>query len=187
MIYKYRTSKLSVSNTDSTSLEQQILTLQEEVKELRNKNTDLNERLKAYSLINTGQISLINKLIDKVPFGVMLIDEGQRILHANAAARKIFSTEAFEMTGQPSDKYFKYSDEKKNSTAVNQNEINLQQIECINSDKYVMNSAFVSDEGSEKIVVETFIDISEIKKAELELIQTNKTKDEFLGMISHEE
>lgn len=177
---------MSVSNTDNTSLEQQLLALQEEVEGLRNKNTDLEERLKAYSLINTGQISLINKLIDKVPFGVMLIDEGHNIIHANDAARKIFSTNACEMTGQPRDKYFKYCDENKKTHETNKDEINLQQIKCVNSDKYVMHSAFVSDEGSEKVIVETFIDISEIKKAENELIKTNKTKDEFLGMISHE-
>lgn len=177
---------MSVSNPDNTSLEQQLLALQEEVEELRNKNTDLEERLKAYSLINTGQISLINKLIDKVPFGVMLIDESHNIIHVNDAARKIFPTDDFEMTGQPRDKYFKYYDENKRTPETNKGEISLQQIKCINSDKYIMHSAFVSDEGSEKIVVETFIDITEIKKAELELIQTNKTKDEFLGMISHE-
>lgn len=177
---------MSVSNPDNTSLEQQLLALQDEVEELRNKNTDLEERLKAYSLINTGQISLINKLIDKVPFGVMLIDESHNIIHVNDAARKIFPTDDFEMTGQPRDKYFKYYDENKRTHETNKGEISLQQIKCLNSDKYIMHSAFVSDEGSEKIVVETFIDITEIKKAELELIQTNKTKDEFLGMISHE-
>lgn len=177
---------MSVSNTDNTSLEQQLLALQEEVEKLRNKNTDLEERLKAYSLINTGQISLINKLIDKVPFGVMLIDESHNIIHTNDAARKIFSTDALGMTGQSRDKYFKYYDEGKRDPETDKDETNLQQIKCVNSDIFIMHSAFVSDEGSEKIVVETFIDISEIKKAELELIKTNKTKDEFLGMISHE-
>ena len=82
---------MSSSTIKPVDLEQQMLALQDEVEQLRGKNTDLNERLKAYSLINTGQTSLINKLIDKVPFGVMLINEEHLITHANDAAGKIFS------------------------------------------------------------------------------------------------
>ena len=177
---------MSVSNNIAT-LEQQVLALQEEVETLRIKNTDLNERLKAYSLINTGQISLINKLIDKVPFGVMLIDQNSTVIHANAAAEKIFDTPASAMNGQPCNKYFKCYNRNNNCPALDSaEEISLQQITCVDSDKYIMHSAFVSDEGSEKIIVETFIDISEIKQAEQEYIRISKTKDEFLGMISHE-
>ena len=49
-----------------------------------------------------------------------------------------------------------------------------------------MHSAFVNAEASEKLIVDSFIDVSEIKRAEQELIRVNKTKDEFLSMISHE-
>ena len=88
---------MSVSDNENHDLEKQLLSLQEELQQLRKKNSDLEERLKAYALINTGQISLINKLIDKVPFGVMLLDESRNIMHANEAARHIFSTDEFEM------------------------------------------------------------------------------------------
>lgn len=176
-----------VSDNDGHNLEQQLLSLQKELEQLRIKNSDLEERLKAYSLINSGQISLINSLIDKVPFGVMLLDERHNIIHSNVAARKIFSAAEFEMTGQPCTNYFKCY-EKHNNCKLEQadNEVSLEQIECVKDNKHVMHSAFISDEGSEKIIVETFIDISEIKEAEQELISTNKTKDEFLRMISHE-
>ena len=178
---------MSVSNNNVETLEQQVLALQEEVESLRNKNTDLNERIKAYSLINTGQISLINKLIDKVPYGVMLLDQNHTIIHANAAAGKIFNVSAYAMNGQNCNNYFKCYELNKNSHALDSSEeISLQHVNCVDRDKYVMHSAFVSDEGSDKIIVETFIDISEIKLAEQEYIRINKTKDEFLGMISHE-
>lgn len=178
---------MSVSNNNIATLEQQLLVLQEEVETLRKKNTDLNERLKAYSLINTGQISLINKLIDKVPFGVMLIDHNNTVIHANAAAGKIFNTPASEMNEQHCNNYFKCYNRNDNCPALDsEEEISLQQISCVDSNKYILHSAFVSYEGSEKIIVESFIDISEIKQAEQELIRISKTKDEFLGMISHE-
>lgn len=178
---------MSVSNTDNTSLKQQLLTLEKEVEELRNKNTDLEERHKAYSLINTGQISLINKLIDKVPFGIMLLDEQHNIIHANSAAGKILSISPHKMTGQHCSNYFKCYDKENGCPALISNiDHNLQPVDCVNSDMHVMHSTFVSDEGSEKVIVETFIDITEIKNAENELIKINKTKDEFLGMISHE-
>ena len=171
--------RLSSSTTNSAALEQQILALQKEVELLRKKNTDLDERLKAYSLINLGQTSLINKLIDKVPFGVMLINEKRIITHANDAAGKIFSMPASKLTGLYSNDFFAPSE-------FTPDDISTEKIACLNNGKYVMHSAFISDEGSEKIIVEAFIDISEIKQAEQELIRINKTKDEFLCMISHE-
>lgn len=166
---------MSGSSTNSADLEQQLLALQDEVELLRGKNTDLHERLKAYSLVNSGQTSLINKLIDRVPFGVMLINEEHLISHANDAAGKILSTPASKLEGLNRNKFFTPPDDIKPDKIV-----------CLNNGKYLIYSAFTSDEGSEKIIVETFIDISDIKKAEQELIRVNQTKDEFLGMISHE-
>lgn len=173
-----------MSTTSKTEdLEQQLLSLRKEVDTLRIQNADLNERIKAFTSINSGQISLINKLIDEVPFGVMLLNQNHHIIHANAAAGTIFSCSVSDMTGQHCNNYFKDYEEPiwdSNQT------ISLQKIQSIENDKYILHSAFVSDEGSEKVIVETFIDITEIKKAEQELLKTSKTKDEFLGMISHE-
>lgn len=166
---------MSGSSINSVDLEQQLLALQDEVELLRAKNTDLHERLKAYSLISSGQTSLINKLIDRVPFGVMLINEEHLISHANDAAGKILSTPASKLNGLNRNKFFTPPDD-----------ITTDKIVCLNNGKYLIYSAFISDEGSGKIIVETFIDISEIKHAEQELIRVNQTKDEFLGMISHE-
>ncbi|HFD31544.1 MAG TPA: PAS domain-containing sensor histidine kinase [Gammaproteobacteria bacterium] len=179
---------MSSSNKSPKGLEQQLLALQQEVEDLRLKNTDLEEQLKAYSLISTGQTSLINKLIDKVPFGVMLINQDSIVIHANVAAGKIFETELSNMKGQHCNQFFECYDECGNcpATTSKNKEVNLKPIRCVDHNKHVMHSAFVSNEGSEKIVVETFIDITEIKQAEEELLKINKTKDEFLGMISHE-
>lgn len=178
---------MSISNTHTGNLESQLVALQKEVEALRKHNSDLNERLKAYSLVNTGQISLINKLIDQVPFGVMLLDENSRVIHANAAAGKIFSVPVSEMDGQQCHQFFKnYEGLDICKDITSKNETNLQRITCTNNDKYILHSAFVSDEGSGRVVVETFIDITEIKIAEQEQIKTIKIKDEFLGMISHE-
>ena len=171
----------SISKVDN--LEEQLLSLQKEVDALRIQNADLNERIKAFMLINSGQISLINKLIDKVPFGVILLNENHHITHANAAAGIIFSCPVSEMTDQHCNNFFENYEEP---VWGPDETISLQKIKNIRNDKYILHSAFVSDEGSQKIIVETFIDITKIKKAEQELLKTNKTKDEFLGMISHE-
>lgn len=170
---------MSSSSSNTIDLERQILALQDEVGLLRKKNTDLDERLKAYSLISSGQTSLINKLIDKVPFGVVLINEEHIITHANDAAGKIFSMDAAQMDGLNSNDFFVYPE-------FPHDDISRKQITRLNNGKFVMHSAFISNEGSQKITVESFIDISEIKHAEQELIKVSQTKDEFLGMISHE-
>ena len=172
-----------MSTSEIANLEQQLLSLQKEVDGLRKRNTDLDERLKAHSLINSGQISLINKLIDKVPFGVMLLNEQHLIIHANAAACTIFSSSIADMEGQHRNHYFEaYEEPEKWADKA----LELQQVKSIKNNKCVLHSAFVSDEGSDKIIVESFIDITKIKNAEKELLQTSRTKDEFLGMISHE-
>ena len=170
---------MSSSSSNTIDLERQILALQDEVELLRKKNTDLDERLNAYSLISSGQTSLINKLIDKVPFGVVLINEEHIITHANDAAGKIFSMDAAQMDGLNSNDFFVYPE-------FPHDDISRKQITRLNNGKFVMHSAFISNEGSQKITVESFIDISEIKHAEQELIKVSQTKDEFLGMISHE-
>lgn len=178
---------MSISSVETSDLHQQLLALQEEVTGLRKTNADLSERLTAYSLITTGQTSLINKLVDQVPFGVMLLDENHTITHSNEAAGKILGVAPSEMTGKSSENYFKCFDEEEKKPARNHNgEVSFQQMRCINNDKYIMHNAFVSDEGSEKVIVETFMDITDIKQAEQELIKTSRTKDEFLGMVSHE-
>lgn len=178
---------MSSSNSKAVDLEKKVLALQQEVEELRKKNTDLDARLTAYSSVSLGQTSLINKLIDKVPFGVMLLNKDSIVIQANNAAGKIFDCAISEITGQHCSQFFECFNECDNCpTLIAENkEIGLRPVKCVNN-KYVMHSAFVSDEGSEKIVVETFIDITEIKQAEAELIKVSNTKDEFLGMISHE-
>ena len=172
-----------MSTPDTAELEQRLLCLQKEVDDLRKRNIDLDERLKAYSVINSGQISLINKLIDKVPFGVMLLNEQHLIIHANAAAETIFSSSISDMKGQHRNQYFEsYGENERGKDKA----LELQQVKSIKNNRYVLHNAFVSDEGSEQINVETFVDITDIKNAEKELLKINKTKDEFLGMISHE-
>lgn len=174
-------------SSNNSNLELKLLALQKEVSDLRKQNIDLDSRLKAYSLINTGQVSLINKLVDRVPFGIIILDENNIITRANAAAGKIFSTSASRMEGQPCVRYFKSHESLSNNfEEVNDGEVALQKIKYLDTNKYIMHSAFVSDEGSKKITVETFIDITEIKQAEQELININQAKGEFLGMISHE-
>lgn len=178
---------MSNSETDKKNLEQKLDAMQKEVETLRSQNSDLEERLTAYSLINTGQTSLINKLIDRVPFGIVLLDENYVITHANDAAGKIFSSTASKMSGKSCEKYFQpYKMINGHLEGKHGEEVTLQEVTSGEAKKTIMHSAFISDEGSKKITVETFIDITEIKQAEQELININQAKDEFLGLISHE-
>ena len=172
-----------MSTPETENLEQKLISLQKEVDDLRKRNADLDERLKAHSLVNSSQISLINKLIDKVPFGVMLLTEQHLIIHANAAAATIFSSSVSDMEGQHRNHYFDAYEESEKWTDKMPE---LQQVKTIKNNKCVLHSSFISEEGSDKIIVESFIDVTEIINAEKELLKTSKTKDEFLGMISHE-
>ena len=83
------------------------------------------------------------------------------------------------MEGLNSEEFFAVSE-------FTSDDISEKEMSFLKNGKYVIHSAFISDEVSQKVIVESFIDISEIKQAEQELIRTNKVKDEFLGMVSHE-
>lgn len=167
------------STSHAAALEQKILALQEEVELLRKNNIDLNEHIKAYSSVSVGQTSLINKLIDKVPFGVMLVDEKYCVTHANEEAEKVFSMSDSQLNGLNCPDLFGVS-------TASSEDAGEKNITLLDNGKYVMFSTFVSDEGSNKSFVKSFVDISEVKLAEQELIKVNQTKDEFLNMISHE-
>lgn len=177
---------MSDNTIDIKALQLELKAAQLEIAKLRHANEDLNERLTAYSFITSGQTSLINKLVDKVPCGVILRTEENIIVHSNETAAKILGVNAIEMEGLSCDHYFKNFSRDDKALAENHNQLTSQQIQTVVNDKYILLSSFISDEGSEKIIIETFMDITEIKHAEQALIETNKTKDEFLGMISHE-
>lgn len=178
---------MAIPPTHSDSLAQELQNLQQEIADLRKTNQDLNERLTAYSFINNNQTILINNLIDKVPFGIFLLNEKNNILHANVAAGKIFDQNPDEMQGQSCFNYFSCFDGQGNCPALTySDDINFRQVNCVKDGMSVMLSAFVSDEGSEKIIVESFMDVTEIKQAEKALLKLNNIKNEFLGMISHE-
>ena len=78
-----------MSNSETQDNNKQLQSLQQEVSELRKKNADLNYRLNAYSQVNSSQVLLINKLVDKVPFGIILLDEHRKIIQVNAAGADI--------------------------------------------------------------------------------------------------
>lgn len=170
---------MSNPSVKTTALENKILALQEELASVRNENADLNERIKAYSSIHTGQTSFINKLIDKVPFGVMLVNEEYIISQSNAEAENIFSMTDSQLKGLDCNKLFDIS-------KIDSDKISEKKIALLDNGKHIMHSTFISNEGSHTMFVTSFIDISEIKFAEQELIKTNQVKDEFLNMISHE-
>lgn len=170
---------MSNPSVKTSALESKILALQEELASVRNENADLNERLKAYSSIHLGQTSFINKLIDKVPFGVILVNEEYIISHVNTEAENIFSMPESQLKGMDCNKLLDIS-------KIDSDNITEKKITRLDNGKYIMHSTFVSDEGSHSVFVINFIDISEIKLAEQELIKINQVKDEFLNMISHE-
>ena len=179
---------MAISSTEMEDNKKKVASLQKEVIELRKINADLNQQLNTYSQLNSSQVLLINKLVDKVPFGIILLDEQRKIIQVNAAGANIMDSSAEAMQGADYCKYFNCDAMVKESSPVFDTglETSLQQVDSSYNGKQILHSAFSNHEGSESIVIETFIDITEIKQAEEELINLAKIKDEFLGILSHE-
>lgn len=141
---------MSSSKTNETALENELFALQEEVALLKKTNADLRGRLEAYSLVSTGQTSLINNLIDKVPFGIMLVNMEGSISHANDAAKNILSITNSQLDKINSRDIFE-------PLEFSSEGISEKKIILLANGKYVMHSAFVSDEGSEKLLLRVLL------------------------------
>ena len=179
---------MAISETEMEDNQKKLESLQQEVIERRKKNADLKNRLDACSQIHSSQTFLINKLVEKVPFGVILLDEQKKIIQVNGAGADIMDCSIDAMLGQDYCQYFNCDEMDKSSSPVFgvATEASLQQVDSSYNGKKLLHSAFTSNEGSENIVIETFFDITEIKNAEQELLNLARIKDEFLGILSHE-
>lgn len=132
----------------------------------------------------------LRKILSSSTFGVAIVGNDRKIKWANNATLDIIGMNSIE---QIKGKYCKnilcgskkrecpIYDEKKilDNTECKLKNVKGEEIDILKS------STFIEYEG-EKVVLETFIDISKIKKAEQKALMASQAKSSFLANMSHE-
>ena len=166
--------------------------------ERQEKLKSLATQVKKLSKDNIEQNNLIRSLLGKTPFGMMVIDEDQKILQANKAAQEILNTSSSNTLGNHCSDYFNCIQLHDNKCPVLQENRDIQQQETStcnfdSTDKILLKSSTKIKFNNRTAVLESFIDITDKMKYEDDLMdaviqaeKTNVLKSEFLANMSHE-
>lgn len=139
---------------------------------------------------------LLRVTLASIADGVIATDLVGRITFLNPVAETLTGWRAPEAIGTHVDRVFQVIDEE------TRRQLPLSEIQAANEDKPIplllvakcaierpidkSMSAIQDAEGSRMGTVIVFRDVSERRKAEAELVQSNRHKDEFLAMLAHE-
>lgn len=167
-------------SSDLRSLEKQIALLEEQ-------KAELVARVRELSLRDREKNNLIRTLFDKLPYGVMMLDEGRNVVQINQAAADILNQEKRHLIGKNCTELLTCYKQNQGCPVLEQDQsLNQVRSSCITSDKSLLRSAVVNDGPAGRIIVESFGDISELDRATIEKTIALQTKSNFLSNISHE-
>ena len=160
-------------------------------------NIRLNRKVKTVNIAMKNALHTTETIIDKMPFGVVLVGTDKIIRRVNDAALKIFGlTSSEEILGKICHTCICTTEEDKCPVLDLGRSVNSSEKAVMNkTGEYVpvLKTVMPVDLGGEKFLLEAFIDITENKKAEEALQkakeaaeQANRSKSEFLANMSHE-
>lgn len=162
-------------------------TLHHRIKQLETEEQNLISRVKALSQENNSNHSLLKDLMENSPFGIFMIGPEKGIIQTNRAAEKMLGLNRHKIIGHSCSSILECNE---NCPLLKANP-HLDRVEtigiCKNGEKKtLLRSSTSLKETGHNFVLESFIDISEIKEAQIAIESANKTKDEFIAKMSHE-
>ena len=170
----------------------QPLDLAHQLALLEEKNRDLVARIRELSLENRHQSALIQTLLENTPFGVVLINSQQQVFQINKAAESILALDRVRIIGHSCQELFDCYARHNGCPVVMQDKI-LDRVEtaCLCPGREcdtetLLRSVTCSESAEGKILIEAFVDISDIKRAQEGIEIANQYRDNFLAKISHE-
>jgi len=157
----------------------------------------LTSQIKKMAFANHNSNELINVLLTKTPFAVIILDENQQIIHSNSEAKKLLGRKMQNITGSHCTQFFNCYEKEQSCPVLHNYDRNFD--EQVHSSKvsnisttYLRHSSAIKFKNK-PAVLEGFVDISEKVKFEQELVRAkvsadvaNKLKSEFLSNMSHE-
>lgn len=151
---------------------------------------ELVQRVKVLSKDVLEKQSLIRNLLDKSPFGIALLDSERRVIQINNSASQILEINKRQAIGLSCDKIFQcYQADSGCPLKANHSVLDRVETQCASggcSDKTLLRSVLLSKERGQEMILEAFVDISEIKEALAAKEMAYKAKDDFFSKMNHE-
>jgi len=150
----------------------------------------LTSRIKQLSSDVIDKQTLIKLFLEKSPFGIALIDNNRNIIQINRAAENILGISRSRAIGLPCSRIFPCYEQNMGCPVIDGNQnIDREESTCFFHNKLkstVLRSVILSRERNEEIILEAFVDISDIKEAQKAKEDAYRAKDEFFAKMSHE-
>ena len=181
-------------NPDDQFAEGALITLQEDAGWYRahfeEEKQILTTRIRQLSADLMDRQSLLKAMMDHSPFGIALLDNQRRVIQINRTAAKILGMGRSEARGILCNNLFQCFDyEQRCPILEDGHNINQQETACGKPGKFrntFLRSAVLSRERNEDIIIEAFIDVTEMKGAQQAKEEAYRAKDDFFAKMSHE-
>jgi PAS domain S-box-containing protein len=164
--------------------------LTKQIQLLEHKNAELKQRIRVLSKDNRDQSSLIRSLLEYTPFGIILFDINRNAIRINREAEHILNITRNTTIGKNCSKIFSCYESNNGCPILDQNrQLDREETQCCIDERMtqtLLRSTMSSTHHNETIIIEAFIDISEIKAAQEATIAANQAKDDFIAKMSHE-
>ena len=150
----------------------------------------LTARIRNLSIDLMDRQSLLKAMMDHSPFGIALLDNQRRVIQINRTAENILGVKRNEARGILCNNLFQCFDRGQHCPILEDGcNIDQQETACAQPGKTrntFLRSAVRSRERNEDIIIEAFIDITEMKGAQEAKEEAYHAKDDFFAKMSHE-
>lgn len=150
----------------------------------------LTSRIRQLSADLIDRQSLLKAMMDHSPFGIALLDNQRRVIQINRTAETILDIPRGKARGILCNNLFQCFEQGQRCPILEDDHtIKQQETACGRPEKNqrtFLRSAVRSRERNEDIIIEAFIDITEMKGAQQAKEEAYQAKDEFFAKMSHE-
>jgi len=134
--------------------------------------------------------SLLKAMMGHSPFGIALLDNQRRVIQLNRTAEKILGITRSEARGILCNNLFQCFDlDQRCPILEDGHNIDQRETACAQPGKThhtFLRSAVRSHERNEDIIIEAFIDVTDMKGAQQAKEEAYRAKDDFFAKMSHE-
>ncbi len=184
-----------VYDTSLTTIHGMMYTIGEEsidfnnkyLAKLQDKLASTKDRIKRLEKEKYNSEVLVRHLFKNAPFAMVLLNSDRTVLHINKHAEKLFGVNSIDMVGKPCNTILSCY-ESCNGCPLQEGihqKIELDEIagtDSLNNSIPLLRSGVQFHNMDSDIILEAFIDLREIRKAQ----QENKAKSSFLANMTHE-
>lgn len=144
---------------------------------LQDTNLELKNRIISLDQERNKSDKLIRILLRNAPFAMLIFNEHQQIIHTNSMAERLFGLTASQMTGKHCSNFIDCYQCNENCKALcGQTDSETNELIYLSAQKEIalLRSIEVLNDNNETLIIEAFVDVTTIRKAEDEIKRLNE-------------